>query len=271
MGGRLVLVVLLLAASAAAARAAPQPSFKDPIPPLSVHSAQLHAAARQGAAGGALFAVEAGGELNSRSPDDAFTALMAATLRGHTEVVRELIGIGADPHVKDRDGFEAIHGAAFQGRPEAAELLLERTTAVADAGAEDGYTPLHRTTWGRRDGHVGAMRVLLRHGADAGAVHPGSGNTPLHEAARRDNAEAVRVLAGEGGAPLEARNLDGLTPLHLAVRSRAARAAVALAEAGADHAATNADGQTALEAADGDAALAPLLRAAVAARERADL
>lgn len=202
-----VVCCALLAACAAAAAAADA----DVVAEATTGLAQL---AREGNAEGVLAALDAGAKLDERA-DDGFTPLMAATLRGHDQVVRILLDRGADPRVRDHDGYEAIHGAAFQGRPEAAMMLIQRAGVEPDTDAPDGYTPLHRTTWGKRAGHVVAAQVLLKAGADPNAVHPPTGNTPLHEAAARNSVPCAEMLI-KHGAHIRTQNKAGTTPLQFA-------------------------------------------------------
>ena len=71
-------------------------------------------------------------------------------------------------------------------------------------------TPLQLATL---RGNVAEIRKLLLEGADVAATDA-LGETALHSAARRFRVEAAAALI-EAGAPLEARNGDGMTPLTL--------------------------------------------------------
>ncbi|EKX31803.1 hypothetical protein GUITHDRAFT_41614, partial [Guillardia theta CCMP2712] len=52
------------------------------------------------------------------------TALHAATLLGELEMVKELMGAGADPRVQDKEGRTALHICAMKGYLEIAEFLI---------------------------------------------------------------------------------------------------------------------------------------------------
>ena len=52
------------------------------------------------------------------------TALMCASLKGHTEVVETLLARGADVNVKTRKGFTALSLASEQGHEKVVEILF---------------------------------------------------------------------------------------------------------------------------------------------------
>ncbi|WP_135550396.1 ankyrin repeat domain-containing protein [Paenibacillus cymbidii] len=132
-------------------------------------------------------------ELISESPDlvnsysyDGFTPLGLAAHFGHEEAALFLLGNGADPNRKGRDGN------------------LDNT-------------PLHAAIAGN---HLHVAQLLLRHGADANALCEGTwrkGFTPLHVAAHFNRGEIARLLL-ESGADAGIRNADGLAPAEYARR-----------------------------------------------------
>lgn len=82
--------------------------------------------------------------------------------------VRELLATpGIDAKAKDRDGFTALHWAAWSGMPYTSVLLLE---AGLDINGKDnnGYTPLMLAAM---RGHEKVVRTLLALGADAAAIN----------------------------------------------------------------------------------------------------
>ena len=95
-------------------------------------------------------------------------------------------------------------------------------------------TPLHLAAAG---GHVAAIELLLRAGAKVGVKDKSRRNTPLHWAAQSSHAPAVKALLrgrAWGRAKLEAKNIKGQTPLHLAVIGGDLATVEALLEAGAN-------------------------------------
>jgi len=91
------------------------------------------------------------------------TALMAAILIGNTKVVEALIALGADLTIPEKDGYTAMHAACFQGRQDEVRLLL-KAGVKADEFHSDGFPPIFRAAWGKREGHVEAMRILVEEG-----------------------------------------------------------------------------------------------------------
>lgn len=121
-------------------------------------------------------------------------------------------------------GDTALHVAAAAHRPAMAKLLLD---AGADARASQNHRraqPLHYAADGRMSSagseaerQVSTIRLLLKAGGDICAQDK-NGATPLHRAVRTRAAEAVKCLL-EAGADPGAMNLSGSTPFHLAVQN----------------------------------------------------
>ncbi|GAA5828034.1 hypothetical protein JCM3770_002113, partial [Rhodotorula araucariae] len=138
------------------------------------------------------------------------TALMAAATTGNLEIVKLLIGAGADVTAANEKGATALHYAASKG-------------------------------------HVSVGRMLISKGADINARDRAS-QLPLHRAATTGSLPFIHlILASKSPTKPEKPRLNlsdraGNTPLHLAVESGHAEAAVALIEAGADRDKGDADG-----------------------------
>lgn len=87
------------------------------------------------------------------------SALMLASLKGHTEVASLLLGAGAD---FSHDGWNPLLYAAFEGRLPIVELLLAKG-ANPNARAPNQSTPL---MFAARNGHEDVVVRLLKAGAD---------------------------------------------------------------------------------------------------------
>jgi ankyrin repeat protein len=111
--------------------------------------------------------------------------------------------------VIDKYGGTLLHWAAAEGRVDAVELLLK----FIDPNVADnlGNTPLHFATF---SGRLDVVKILLRHGANINAKNV-LGLTPLHVAAA--DCELVETLLHHGADPYS-RDDFGNTPLHLIIR-----------------------------------------------------
>ncbi|KAK3871520.1 hypothetical protein Pcinc_023328 [Petrolisthes cinctipes] len=115
--------------------------------------------------------------------NDGFTPLMVAALKGHTDVVKELLGYGAD--------------------------LNARTSTI-------GYTALHFASDSLSC--RGVVTALLEHGANVNARTKDSA-TPLHYAAEYNNLPLVKVLLSHPGCDATLTNGEGKTPAEVARRN----------------------------------------------------
>lgn len=82
------------------------------------------------------------------------TPLIHAVLTGKLTAVKTLIDLGADMTATEKDGYNILHAAGFQGRDAILQYLLS-SDKVKSAGLDpkadqhsDGYYPLHRACWG---------------------------------------------------------------------------------------------------------------------------
>ena len=116
--------------------------------------------------------------------------------------------------------------------PRVVILAAGLALSVAGAGparAQTGESPLADAAK-RQDG--AALRALLRDGADIERPQ-GDGATALHWGAYRDDVETVRLLLAAGAA-VEPANALGVTPLWLAANNGSSPVVEALLAAGAD-------------------------------------
>lgn len=134
-----------------------------------------------------LLARKAG--IARRSPHGD-TALLLASLKGHLPVVKVLVESGA---AVKTPGWAPVHYAAFEGRAEVLNYLIEKG-ADKNALGPNGFTPLMLAA---RGGHLDACKALLGWDADFRIEGP-KGETALKIAqARKDVAlEALLKRAG---------------------------------------------------------------------------
>jgi len=157
-------------------------------------------------------------------------ALHSAAAEGHNECVRTLIAAGAPlDHGASNDGFTPLHHAAMSGKPKTVKLLLT-SGASLDARDHRGLTALHWAVFANRS-------VEIHVYTDLGGTHD-----TYYEPA--DEPKSV-VLLLEAGAPIDAVDNRGNTPLHEAAALGAVNAGEILLARGADTRVKNREGKTA--------------------------
>ena len=134
--------------------------------------------------------------------------------------VRLLLERGVDVNARDKDGWTSLHTAAFVGRVEVAQVLLDHG-ANAKLETDTGETTLHLVSRGEYDSEehgVGVAGLLLEHGVDV-HVQDKFFNTALHNAAISGRLEITRLLLDRGSNP-NAENEKGRIPLHSVLRGK---------------------------------------------------
>ena len=224
--------------------------------------------ARNGDMDTARALVDAGADVNDTAAASTSVLVVAAHSR-QTAFGIYLLEQGADPNAADA-GYSALHAAVLRGDVALVRALLQHGAAV-DAVVEHGtpgrrlgadYSIRHQMVganafWlAAKYGELEILRVLTEHGADP-LVMPATGTSSLQAALgvprfanenRRNRIgvppadqadEELRSLemariALEGGVDVNARDGQGNTALHDAVRKSFASAVEFLAENGAD-------------------------------------
>ena len=181
--------------------------------------------------------VRAGANVNARN-ERGETPLHLARRRSGYSTVRKLLELGADPEARDDSGRVA-DPVCYWGpglvNVDAWDFLAEspaesvrgclESGIPADERDEGGATFLARmvTTLGCCRDFENVLREFVAAGADVNA-RDDEGRTPLHRALRMSGRLNAPILTGvvsallDAGADPNARDSQGLTPLHVPVR-----------------------------------------------------
>lgn len=150
----------------------------------------------------------------------------------------------AEALARVKDDLDVFEAAAF-GRVDRLRELLDVDPGLVRAWTKDGFTALHYAAF--FDGPE-AARLLLERGADATAVarHKELLVQPLHSAAASREVETARALLDAGADP-NAAQAGGFTALHAAAQAGDDELADLLLERGADTSPATEEGKTAAD------------------------
>ncbi|RFU76297.1 multiple ankyrin repeats single kh domain-containing [Trichoderma arundinaceum] len=120
------------------------------------------------------------------------TGLHVAASIGFRQLVSALIRNGHEAEIQQRDSLvnTPLHFAAYLGRPNIVEELLNRGAVIDDAIEIHEQTPLHMAAFG---GHIQVMKKLLLRGANPNAVANDIGPV-VNAAISSGSREAVELL-----------------------------------------------------------------------------
>ncbi|NXW52321.1 ANR16 protein, partial [Nyctiprogne leucopyga] len=193
------------------------------------------------------------------------TPLMMACTRRNLEVIKALVEHGANPLLKNKDGWNCFHIASREGHPEILQYLLAVSPSSWDTESKIKRTPLHTAAANNsvlafvfsprcqykpdsrdkcgvtpfmdaiQNGHVNIARLLLeKHQACPTAVDA-LGAQPLHRAAVTAQDEAIQFLVSELGVDVNERVTTlQLTALHYAAKEGHVHTIQTLLSLGAD-------------------------------------
>lgn len=190
---------------------------------------------------------------------------MACTRR-NLEVIRDLVEHGANPLLKNKDGWNSFHIASREGDPlilqyllavcpsawrteskigrtplhtaamhgclEAVEVLLQRCQYEPDCRDRCGLTPFMDAV---QCGHTDVARLLLKKHKACVSAEDSLGAQAIHRAAVTGQDEAIRFLVSELGVDVDARaGSTHLTALHFAAKEGHVSTVQTLLSLGAD-------------------------------------
>lgn len=162
--------------------------------------------------------------------DDNQTPLHIASILGHTAIASYLLANNADTSVQDSSGATPLHEAIRYGNLEIASLLLD---AGANVNAKDNLGKTAIMLIIPRNLVNQTYNLLIRYKADLNEKDT-YGDTVLHTATMLQAGASVIKTLTAGGADINARNKEGVTPLAIAIQSKDIQTIKYLTESGAN-------------------------------------
>ena len=202
----------------------------------------LHDSIRWGIVRMETLLIGNGADLEVRD-NEGNTPFMEAIIAGHTASAERLSGLGVDVTTRNNRGDTPLHIAVAQDRVDMVALLLgwgakiharnilEKTpfqVALATSprmvsalltpqwigvSDDDGRSPLHIAVLSNADAET--LRIIIDRGARVSSVDL-DGKTPLHLALERDRWDHAKLLA-DAGSNVFAVAGDGKTPAEIAI------------------------------------------------------
>ena len=111
-------------------------------------------------------------------------------------------------------GMTSLHLAAFLGKDDAVQFLMQLSDIEINPRDADGRTPLHLACCNNKS--IVLQKMLCYEECEKNA-QDNEGNTPLHCSTARGYVEPVQVLLGFDDIKIDAKNNHGETAIHLAV------------------------------------------------------
>lgn len=174
----------------------------DPADYFSASTVELLEAARKGDEPRVRSLIADGADVNERGDNPeldprrvGITPLKWAVEFARPITVSTLLRSGADAHLADAGGYNAVAYALLRDRYESLRALIETDPALVEAADRIGGNVVHTAVRHRRDD---GLRLLIENGANVNSVQPGNGRTPLFTAADVFNIEHCLVLLRAG-------------------------------------------------------------------------
>ena len=155
------------------------------------------------------------------------TPLMLTAVHDKLQAVEYLLGKGADPSLKNNNGWNLLHHASEGGNPVIIELMLSHVCSI-DSITNKGYTALMIAAVNDK---LQAVEYLLGKGADP-SLKANDGWNSLHQASEGGNPAVIKKMLS-CGVDIESRTKKGSTPLMIAQDGGKAEAVTYLLSQGA--------------------------------------
>jgi|WetSurMetagenome_2_1015567.scaffolds.fasta_scaffold89984_1 ankyrin repeat protein len=208
----------------------------------------LHYATDTSKLGIAKYLIGKGADVNAKDKG-GHSPLFGAVISHNEELINLLIIKGADVNALDTLGMSPTFVAAGCGNINALSLLISKGSNV-NIKAANGMPLLTYAMWPatyyiNEEGIQYVVNLLVNNGAIVDATEL-DGETPLHMAALMGHFSVVHLLVSKG-ADINAKDTSGFTPLFKAVTMRHEKTINALIEEGADVNAKDNSGFTVLD------------------------
>lgn len=174
------------------------------------HLSPLAGAASHGQLDAVELLLEHGAILNTTCNQSASSPLHEACRKNDVDIVRQLLGCGADVNINNRYNTTPLMYAAKYGSPELLSLILEHRPDLQKTSFLN-TTALHWSIW---RGNAEMTHLLIKAGADVNSEST-VGDTPLHWVALTEHNDVARILLKHGANPLR-KNDEGKTALDAA-------------------------------------------------------
>ena len=126
------------------------------------------------------------------------------------KVLREMLDMGADPNIRDSNGWSALHYACQLGDLNSVQILLEKNAEI-DSYSNNKRIPLHLAA---NMNYPDIVKCLLEKNSNPN-YKDNTGCTPLHLAAKQGNTKCIEYLL-QNNAYLYSVDFRGWSILHYA-------------------------------------------------------
>ncbi|XP_066490396.1 ankyrin repeat domain-containing protein 16 isoform X1 [Tiliqua scincoides] len=172
----------------------------------------LHEAASMGHRDCLLYLLDRGAAVDCLKKAD-WTPLMMACTRRNLQVIQDLLQHGANPLLKNKDGWNCFHVASREGDPLVIQYLLDVSPNIWNTESKIKRTPLHTAAM---HGCLEVVKVLLERCSYEPDSRDKCGVTPFMDAIQSGNLDIAQLLLDKHMACFTARDALGTQPLHQA-------------------------------------------------------